>query len=106
MPALDCLSLDRIDAELGLVPLFVSIAPADLISLKVLLESYEGVGVIRTQERCFAPGRALIVMLLVADAIEDARSLLSEFLETASFELIDETPELLAELKRDLLEYA
>lgn len=104
MPGLDRLSPERVDAQLGVVPLFISIAPADVISLKILLESYEGVGVIRTQDRFLTSDRALLVLLLVVDALEDARSLLSEFLETASFEVIDETPELLAQLKVDLLE--
>lgn len=104
MLGLERLSPERVDTELGVIPLFVAIAPSDLILLKVLLESFEGIGVIRTQDRCYTNGRALIVVIVVPDFVDDARALLGEFLETATCEVVAETPELLAELKRDLLE--
>lgn len=56
-----------IDPELGICALFLSAPRRHLTYLKLILESYEGVGVARTEQPFYQDDRALIVFLLAPD---------------------------------------
>ena len=77
MAASELPALPPIDPDLGVHPLFLSIRRADAIYVKVILESYEGLGVTRTEQPHYEEDRALIVFLLVPDLADQARCLLS-----------------------------
>jgi len=53
---------------------YLRVAPADIALIKFLLESYEGVGVVRTVDRCVA----IIVVLVAADFLPVAREILRD----------------------------
>ncbi len=54
------------------VEIYLRLRPADIAYVKFILESYEGVGVMRTIDRA----AALIVMIVAADFEQDARAML------------------------------
>ena len=96
-------SRDDVDPELGVLALFLSVPRKDLIAVKVLLESFEGIGVIRSQQPRYTPERSLIVMLLVPDFLDCARRLLAELSEMTAAEVVAPSAAMLAELKAELL---
>ncbi len=56
-----------------IVEIFLELPPADIAFVKFILESYEGVGVMRTIDRT----KALVVLMIAADFLDDARALLA-----------------------------
>ena len=80
MPAIE---LPPLDPALGAHPLFVSVARAEVIYFKVLLESFEGIACYRTQNAEHHPGRALIVVLVAPDFAADAIAIVEEAAATA-----------------------
>lgn len=91
------------DAELGVVPVFLSVARADLIYVKVLLESFEGIGVMRSEEPFYGDDRALIVLLIVPDAAADAEAVLGDASQFTDLRVETVTHERLQRLRDDLL---
>lgn len=68
----------------GLDPIFLRVAKADIALIKFLLESYEGVAVVRTLDR-----RAAVIVALVShDFVEVARNILEALHQTIPFEEI------------------
>ena len=53
-------------------PIYLRLQPADIALVKFLLESYEGVGIVRTIDR----KTAIIVVLVVEDFLPTAREIL------------------------------
>lgn len=53
--------------------IYLAIRPEDIAYVKFIFESYEGVGIIRTVDR----KRAVIVLLVVEDFLNVARSILT-----------------------------
>lgn len=93
----------EVDARLGVVPVFLSVARADLIYVKVLLESFEGIGVMRSEEPFYGDERALIVLLIVPDAVRDAEAVLDDAARVTDLRMETVAPERLERLRDDLL---
>ena len=58
---------------MNLHEIYLEIRPEDIAYVKFIFESYEGVGIIRTVER----KKAVIVLLVVDDFLDVARSILA-----------------------------
>ncbi len=58
----------------GLVPIFLRLAPVDIALVKFVIESYEGVGLIRTIDRT----AATIVALISRDFLADGRAIIAD----------------------------
>jgi len=96
--------LTPLDPRLGVHVLFISVPREEVIFVKVLLESFEGVAAYRTQDAEHLPGRALIAVLAPSDFVTDTRKILSEIIESANVVVHASTPEDLETLYSDLLE--
>ena len=94
-------SLPPVDPELGVHPVFLSVPRADLIYIKILLESFEGIGVMRSEEPFYCPGRALIVLLIVPDSVAYAVKLLNEARGVTDLGLEPVAGERIERLRRD-----
>lgn len=55
------------------IPIFLRVQPRDIALIKFVVESYEGVGILRTIDRRVA----LIVLLVAPDFIDSARAILA-----------------------------
>lgn len=75
--------LPPLDRELGVHVFFVSVPRAEVIFVKLLLESYEGIAAYRTQNAEHVPGRALIAVLAPPDFVPDTHRVLVELVESA-----------------------
>lgn len=62
------------DLQSGIVEIWIELAPTDIAFVKFVFESYEGVAVVRTGDR----KRAVIVLLVAADFVADARAILAD----------------------------
>lgn len=60
-------------ARTDVVEIYLELPPADIAFVKFILESYEGVGVMRTIDRT----KALVVLMIAADFLDDARAILA-----------------------------
>jgi hypothetical protein len=96
--------LPPLDARLGACAIFVSVPRQEVLFVKVLLESFEGVAAYRTQDAEHAPGRAMIAVLAPPDFVEDARRILEEIRESANVVAHVPTPAELARLYADLFD--
>jgi hypothetical protein len=94
--------LPPLDAELGVHVLFVSVPRAEVIFVKLLLESYEGIAAYRTQDAEHLPGRALIAVLPPPDFVADTCRVLAELVESADAVAYAPTAADLAKLYADL----
>jgi hypothetical protein len=83
----------------SIVPIYVRLAPVDIALLKFLVESYEGVGIVRTLDR----RSAIIVLLIVPDFLAVAEAVLDDLARSVAFERI-EAPEIESDdwLMRDI----
>jgi len=93
-----------LDPKLGVHVIFVSVPREEVIFVKVLLESFEGVAAYRTQDAEHVPGRALIAVLAPPDFLDDTRRILAEIVETADVVAVAPTPADLARLYADLFD--
>ena len=91
------------DAELGVHPAFIVVPKKDLLYVKLVLESYECFGVMRSQDSEFTELKALIVLLLVPDFVAHAEVVLNELAAEVGADSIDAEPEWLRVLRDDLL---
>jgi Domain of unknown function (DUF4911) len=64
------------------VPIYLRVAPRDIALLKFVVESYEGVGIVRTVD----PTAAVIVVLVAPDFLATARSILASLAELVVWE--------------------
>lgn len=85
----------------GIVPFFLRVRPADIAYLKFLVESYEGIAVVRTLD----PRRALVVLLAAKDFVETVSALVSSLAQELPCEVVEEPGDLGSDwLFRALLE--
>lgn len=96
-------ALPPVDPALGVHPVFLNVARCDLIYVKVLLESFEGIGVMRSEEPFYEDDRALIVLLIVPDAADDALQLLNEARGVTDLALEPADPDRAERLRSDLI---
>ena len=68
----------------NLKPIFIKIAPEDIVWLKSVLESYEDFGIIRTLNR----DKGEIVILALNDTIDDLNALLASLQKDTNFRII------------------
>ncbi len=85
------LELPPVEPSLGVHVVFLSTPREEVIFVKVLLESYEGIASYRTQNPEHVPGRALIAVLVAPDFADDAASVLEEIVASTGAE--PHTPE-------------
>ena len=104
MTTLTSIPLPPLDAALGVHVIFVSVPRAEVIFVKLLLESYEGIAAYRTQNAEHLPGRALIAVLAPPDFVADTRRVLAEITETADVVAYAPTAADLAKLYADLFD--
>ncbi len=62
-----------------ITPLYLEVAPRDIAAVKVLFESYEGVGIVRTLDRLVAVVVVVVATDLVAHAEAIAAALERDF---------------------------
>jgi len=72
-----------------IVEIFLELPPGDIAYLKFILESYEGVGVMRTIDST----KAVVVLMIAADFLDDARALLDSLRAEVSWREIDRPDE-------------
>jgi Domain of unknown function (DUF4911) len=60
-------------ARTDVVEIYLELPPADIAFVKFILESYEGVGVMRTIDRT----KAVVVLMIAPDFLDDARAILA-----------------------------
>jgi hypothetical protein len=72
-----------------IVEIFLELPPGDIAYLKFILESYEGVGVMRTIDRT----KAVVVLMIAADFLDDARAILDSLRAEVSWCEIDRPDE-------------
>lgn len=104
MPTPADIPLPPLDASLGVHVIFISVPREEVIFVKVLLESFEGVAAYRTQDAEHVPGRALIAVLVPPDFGEDARRILAEIVEQGDLVAREPTAAELAKLYSDLFD--
>jgi hypothetical protein len=104
MTGLGAIPLPPLDPRLGVHVVFVSVPREEVIFVKVLLESFEGVAAYRTQNAEHRPGRALIAVLAPPDFVADTRSILAELVDTAGVIAHAPTPAELDKLYADLFD--
>ena len=66
-------SFKRTIVAMRLREIYLEIRPEDIAYVKFILESYEGVGIVRTVER----KKAVIVLLIVEDFLDEAHNILN-----------------------------
>jgi hypothetical protein len=91
------------DDALGLYPLFFTVPATEANYVKIIFESYESFGVIRSQDPRFTDERVLMVLLLVADMTAPALEVAGELADEARLEFLEPTAGMLADLRRHLL---
>jgi hypothetical protein len=95
---------DAYSEGLGLYLLFVDLPRRECVHLKVLLESYEGAGVIRTALPHYREGRALVALLAVPGFCQQVVAVLAD-IDDVLLVSASELPPALVELQSsDLLD--
>jgi len=89
--------------ELGVHPVFFALSSEDSNYVKIVIESYDCIGVLRCQDPDYRTDRILLVLLLVPDMVSEARALLGELCRDVEIEFPEATPEMLTSLSADLL---
>ena len=92
-------AVGELDEELGVHPVFFTVPSAHAVHVKVVLESYEAIGVVRTQNPDHGDGRILVVFLLVPDFADTGRAVLADLAEQTELRFLRATAEMVAELK-------
>ncbi len=75
---------------MNLREIFLEILPEDIAYLKFIIESYEGVGIIRTVDQ----KRAIVDLLVVEDFMQTALSILDALQEDVSLTEIPRPPDI------------
>jgi len=95
--------LPPLDDELGLHPLFFELPRDNVNFVKIIFESYESCGVVRAQDTAYAPGRVLMVVMLVPDFVGDGLRVAGELACELDMTFPAPDDEMLAGLKRAVL---
>ena len=75
---------------MNLCEIFLELLPEDIAYLKVIIESYEGVGIVRTVDQ----KRAIVDLLVVEDFMQTALSILASLQQEVSFAEIPRPPDI------------
>ncbi len=70
--------------------IFLEIRPQDIAYLKFVIESYEGVGIIRTVDQ----KRAIVDLLVVESSLQTARSILASLQDEVPLKEIPRPPDI------------
>ena len=70
--------------------IFLDLLPEDIAYLKFIIESYEGVGIVRTVDQ----KRAIVDLLVVEDFMQTALSILASLQQEVSFAEIPRPPDI------------
>ena len=92
-----------LDERLGVHPVFLVVPRATLLYVKVVLESYEGFGVLRTKMPYYTETDALIVLLIVPDFAEPSSQMLAELAAQGELRIVESEPAWIEELYSELL---
>ncbi len=98
----DKVRLGVVHEDMGVHTLFFCIPRPQAVHTKGIIDSYAEIGVLRSQDPEFAPGTALMVLLVVPDFAAEAVTLMEGLAADGSITFIDATPARLADLRRDL----
>jgi hypothetical protein len=93
-----------VDPALGVCACFVSAPRRHVIYAKVILESYEGVGIARSVEPFYEGDRTLMVFLLAPDFLRVAQEMLAHLQSAIDLRFERASAERLAVLSADLLD--
>ena len=83
--------MNRTDNSGKLVPIFVKIAPEDIVLIKFIMESYDGLAIVRTLN----PLTGEVVILALEDTIREASNILEDLKASVNLRIIP-PPESLA----------
>ena len=75
---------------MNLCEIFLELLPEDIAYLKFIIESYEGVGIVRTVDQ----KRAIVDLLVVEDFMQTALSILASLQQEISFAEIPRPPDI------------
>jgi len=75
---------------MNLCEIFLELLPEDIAYLKFIIESYEGVGIVRTVDQ----KRAIVDLLVVEDFMQTALSILASLQQEVSFAEIPRPPDI------------
>ncbi len=75
---------------MNLCEIFLELLPEDIAYLKFIIESYEGVGIVRTVDQ----KRAIVDLLVVEDFMQTAVSILASLQQELSFAEIPPPPDI------------
>ncbi len=75
---------------MDLCEIFLELLPEDIAYLKFIVESYEGVGIVRTVDQ----KRAIVDLLVVEDFMQTALSILASLQQEVSFAEIPRPPDI------------
>ena len=89
--------------DLGIHPVFFALTSEDSNYVKVVLESYDCVGVTRCQDNAYEPERILLVLLLVPDMTAHAEAIFTDLCREVAIEFVPPTEALIESLRQDLL---
>ncbi len=97
------------DPELGVYTIYMSVARRDSVFVKLMVESYEGIGITRSLDPFYEGGpgdceaRGLMVLLAVADAVEAVGLLIEELVAECGLRLVEPSAEDIALFRTNLL---
>jgi hypothetical protein len=81
---------------------FLAVARADEIFVRVLLECHEGLGIARAHDTAFAEDRTLLTLLVVPDFVAPCARLLDDVYATADVEFHPAEQRWIREIEREL----
>ena len=88
--------------RLGVHVVFLSVARADEIFVRVVLECHEGFGVARAQDPSYSPDRTMLSLLVVPDFAAAVRGMLADLATSADIEFYPASPEWIEQVEREL----
>ncbi len=71
-----------------LIPIFVKLPPEEIVSIKFTVESYDGLGIVRTLN----PQTGEVVILATEDSVEDVKKLLKSLKNSLNLRIIPPPP--------------
>lgn len=91
------------DAALGLHAVFIEMVRPESVHLKLVLETYEGIAVVRNVEPDSGGNQVRQVLLIVGDFVSVAEDVLGEFDIEVPLRLLEPTEAMREDLRRQLL---
>ncbi len=91
------------DCRLGLYSVFIEMPRAQSIYLKLVIESYEGIAVVRNVEPDEGGDEVRQVLLVVSDFLSLTEDVLEQFSSEVPLRLLEPTVAMRGDLRRQLL---